>query len=316
MCDRDKYFTRPLVMDIATFSQIYSQVRPEVVSLHGYSEPLLHPKLFSLADYVKSRKGLSNITTNLIPKTDFDLLVRSSIDMVKISVDGVSAETFDAIRGKGLYEKFLVNIIALSEARQKVNYNGPIFRINFTITMHNYLDIPGVISFAAKYKIPVVYFQMLLFNYNRVNPDDTMLPTCNQQDMIELLKEGLRQAGQLHITTNIEYILANMPFSWYSYDRTSPLARSNNKRCLKPWTCTYISVDGNVKPCDLLGLNGPVMGNIMETPFESIWNGMEYQKFRRLIRLGERPAAICKHCFPSSLPEMFRYRLFGKYEGG
>jgi radical SAM protein with 4Fe4S-binding SPASM domain len=314
MCDREAYFEKQTILDLGRFQQFYDQINPDVVSLHGYSEPLLHPQILSMAEYVKQKGGNANITTNLITLSDADALVKSQLDMVKISIDGATEETFDKVRGKGTFNKFCQKLELLNKARvKKKSDKGPFFRFNFTVTLESFQDIPKIISFAKKHQIDTVYFQALLFNYDQADKSKCTPPACSPQKVISLLKEAQKLGRDNNITTNISTVLANMPYLWKGYEKESSFSKCNTRRCLKPWSSPFIGADGSVKPCDLLGLDGPSMGNLNEESFEDIWNGTLFQEFRRAIKNDERPTDICKNCFPPNLGEMIDYRGFGKF---
>jgi radical SAM protein with 4Fe4S-binding SPASM domain len=65
--------------------------------------------------------------------------------------------------------------------------------------------------------------------------------------------------------------------------------------CRWPWSAAYVTAEGDVTPC----CNCPdkrelFMGNLLEKPFSSIWNGKAYRIFRRELREGV--PQICRNC--------------------
>jgi radical SAM protein with 4Fe4S-binding SPASM domain len=78
-----------------------------------------------------------------------------------------------------------------------------------------------------------------------------------------------------------------------------------------PMAMNYLKVtpDGAVYPC-CRGPDELRMGNVLEQPFEQIWNGPAYQEFRRRMLAGDYPK-VCRDCvvltgpahFPGNRPE-------------
>ena len=69
--------------------------------------------------------------------------------------------------------------------------------------------------------------------------------------------------------------------------------------CTAPWTHFHVRQDGTVRICCMAGNlpNDPVLGNINEEDWESIWKGERYQKIRQAF-LDRDPEILkfCKHC--------------------
>jgi len=91
--------------------------RTACIHLTG-GEPLLKPELFPLLDYLNQQPALDElglITNGLC--MDREMVKRlspfSKLIKIKVSLDGADAETNDAIRGRGVFEKLLENLSLL-----------------------------------------------------------------------------------------------------------------------------------------------------------------------------------------------------------
>ena len=72
------------------------------------------------------------------------------------------------------------------------------------------------------------------------------------------------------------------------------LGRMHPGWCQMAMNYLKVTPDGRVYPC----CRGPEeleMGNVLEQPFEAIWNGERYREFRRRMFAGEYPA-VCATC--------------------
>lgn len=59
--------------------------------------------------------------------------------------------------------------------------------------------------------------------------------------------------------------------------------------CEYPWTSTTVMAEGNVVPCTQISNNEIVLGNVKNKSLEDIWNGQEYQEFRKMHISGNFP---------------------------
>jgi len=66
--------------------------------------------------------------------------------------------------------------------------------------------------------------------------------------------------------------------------------------CVWPWRSIYISWNGHVTACcKILDYRNPYFGNILKEDLWKIWNGGEYQKFRKLLK-NRQPPSSCRGC--------------------
>ena len=85
-------------------------------------EALLHPRFFDIIGYAVGR-GLDNIILNtnatLLDGTRRQRLVASNIRRIIVSIDGASAQTYEARRVKGSYDEVRDNTIALLDLARR-----------------------------------------------------------------------------------------------------------------------------------------------------------------------------------------------------
>jgi radical SAM protein with 4Fe4S-binding SPASM domain len=312
MCDRAHFFKNEYRIDLSTFRNWFEQTRPGFVALHGYGEPLLNTDLFSMISHAKKHGSRTTITSNFILlKERAPALLECGPDLLKISLDATDAPTYIAIRRSDSFETVVENIKEVVAAKKAHSSSMPELRINFTISKFNYRQIASMIRLAGEIGVQSVCFAVLLFK-------DSMLENregvgdIDKTEFIRRIDEGLGMERAARCVTNLRSIRRNFPFHWYAYEKTDPEARKNKRRCLKPWLTSFISSNGDVKPCDLLGLTDTVMGNMHEQSFKEIWNGEKYRSFRKEIAKGIRPNAVCTDCFPMGINDFIDYRSVSK----
>ena len=113
------------------------------ISLLG-GEPLLHPELYKIIDFINNNGDSINIETNglIYDENVIKSLKNNKDNTVQISVDGLE-EKHDFIRGKGTFKKTLENI-------KKYKEDGINIRVGIVANSYNYTDVPKIHNFFNK----------------------------------------------------------------------------------------------------------------------------------------------------------------------
>lgn len=124
MCPRQKMTRGKGFMDFDLFKKIVDEVKDytEFVFLHLAGEPLLHPELMRMINYC-SQIGLDTaFSTNaiLLDPEKSEALIKSTLDLLVLSFDGVTKETYEKIRKKSNFESTLQNIDYFLELKSRV----------------------------------------------------------------------------------------------------------------------------------------------------------------------------------------------------
>ncbi len=128
------------------------------VLLFSGGEPLLRKDIFRLNRLAKSRNLRTVISTNgtLITKKLASQIKKECFDYVGVSLDGIGSRN-DSFRGRqGAFALAVAGIRNLAELRQKVG-------LRFTLTRHNYSELPGIFTLAEKENIDRVCFYHLVY---------------------------------------------------------------------------------------------------------------------------------------------------------
>ncbi len=140
MCTR-QVMKRPIgLMKMGLYKKIINEVAGylELVYLHGLGEPLYHPKIFEMIKYAKS-KGLNvgiSINGTLLTKEKSKRLIASGLDYLIFSLDAVTAETFQKIRGGDNFDQVVKNIKEFLGQKKKAN-QSPFTVIQFVKMAQN-----------------------------------------------------------------------------------------------------------------------------------------------------------------------------------
>jgi MoaA/NifB/PqqE/SkfB family radical SAM enzyme len=146
MCTREK-LTRPIgVMDLNLFKKIVDECKEHKVKtlhLHNFGEPLLDPLLIDRIKYAKEAGIRLRIFSNFSVLTEEKALslIDSGIDEIKISIDGATKETYEAIRRNLSFEQVEANIEMMLRLRKEMNAACPRIRLVFVATDKNYMEV-------------------------------------------------------------------------------------------------------------------------------------------------------------------------------
>ena len=141
MCPRKDEVSRPNHMSLSRFKTIIDQIRPGKVYLAPNGESLVHPEFCELVRYAKSTGADVSVVTSFaamakgLTLTD---LVTSGLDLMKISIDASTPETYRKIRGTGLFEDVISRIQDLNATKNRLRSKTPYTRFQFVLQKDNY----------------------------------------------------------------------------------------------------------------------------------------------------------------------------------
>lgn len=255
------------VMPDEVFAEVLSIVRRnaaaiKVIVLYHGGEPLLHPqfsqmvlRLKGIADFRIKSVSNGQIITEKLARE----IVSSGIDEFEISLDGDSLPENDRLRGEGAGAKAVLGVRHLLQARA----DGGKSVLRLCISNTRIARSRGELTRSPQ---PAQY----LVNIFGSAIDEFK---CTW---------ALRWPG-MRLPENLcsEVVLAgNTPSRTY---------------CDHIINTTTIRWDGTVVPCCYDITNASPVGNIMDTPFEDIWNSVALREIRRSIASGNAPA-LCDFC--------------------
>jgi radical SAM protein with 4Fe4S-binding SPASM domain len=229
------------------------------------------------------------------------------------SVDSADPATFEALRAGSRFDDVVANISAVmplaAEARIEIGFNAVVMRPNWS-------HMPALVDFVADLGGIEMSMQELLPNstgYEQLKIDGHV-PEADFGSMVATVRERALARGVA--------VKLNLHQPWGGFIEARPprqgskaplaeirdlhmdsLARMHPGFC--PMAMNYLKVtpDGAVYPC----CRGPQeleMGNVLQQPFEAIWNGERYQEFRRRMFARDYPE-VCRNCVVLTGPAHF-----------
>lgn len=105
-----------------------AQIGVEKITLHGLGEPLLHSELFDFIKYCKDAGipfVLFSTNCSFLDEEKAYKVLNSGLDEIVLSLDGVTPETYEAVRRKGDFHKVVNNITRFLEIRKELQSVQP-----------------------------------------------------------------------------------------------------------------------------------------------------------------------------------------------
>jgi len=289
------------VMPLEKFQRAFDQIKPLKIGLSGAGEPFLNKDMVEIVRHAKQGGASVLTTTNFtMCHNKIEDLVDAGLDLLKVSLDAATAETYAKIRGKDFFGRILDDLRALQEVKRQRATPEPFIRLQFVLQHDNLREIEPMIDLARDLEANSVYYQPL---ETLLIPDrKAELTDGVTMDMLAQRLESARaKAAAAGIGTNAGVLLQGLPSYYRKYEKGIP-KEPPSRVCLLPWFSVYITVEGNVRPCCSFGEGETlVMGNLFEEPFEQIWNNEKYRAFREAALKKNLNYTVCRNCTPNRL---------------
>ena len=285
--------------------------RPDVF-FGGFGEPLL---LNSIAGMVKQAKAFANrveLITNGILLTEQCCrdLIDAGLDVLWISLDGATPESYADVRLGAVLPQVLENIERMATMRHETACQ-PEIGISFVAMRRNIADLPKLIKMSSKLGISR-YMVTNVFPYTEEmckemlytrSVDGVDSTPSHWAPRIDLPRIDLNEANQEAIFHSMRY---RHNIRWNGV----PLGQERGRCPFIERGSLSIGWDGAVSPCLALMhnyityLNGVrrtvrrySLGNINDSNLKSIWDEGEYVAFRKRVSAFDfSPCTWCGGC--------------------
>ncbi len=293
MCPRFSSVDPQLDMATETYQRICEAMEfAHTVDFTGWGEPLLHPEIYSMIGQATERGCTTTMTSNGTTLTERNCLrlIEAGMRRLTISVDGMTAETFEAIRLGASFEKLTANLIRFSELLSQHDA-GLELGIAFTLQEDNASELELIVPWVRKVGAHVLHLKQLNVISNQQDWQRSFLkyrlePRAADGDRLAALEDRLLKVKQEAEAAGIRVLLhSELPL------RTELVGR----HCLAtPLESVYFSYEGRVAPCCHFGhhvsryFQGAAsppsslfLGDIHSRPLPEIWSDPAFQSFRQ-----------------------------------
>jgi radical SAM protein with 4Fe4S-binding SPASM domain len=255
-------------LELETYKTIIDQLyrTSGYITLYFQGEPYLNKNFNAIVNYAFQKKMYTATSSNAhyFTKENAENVIKSGLDRLIISIDGIDQETYSKYRIGGSIDKVIKGTQALVEAKKNL-----------------------------KSKTPHIIWQFIVFRHNEHQLED-IKKMAAEVDVDEL---SIKTAQIYEFETGNDLIPTNENYSRYKKDENG--YRFKNKllnHCWKLWSSCVFTWNGQVVPCCFDKDAHYQLGSINSKSFKEIWQGDAYQRFRSQLIKGRKHIDICKNC--------------------
>ena len=304
-----------IVKDLSLFSS------PPDVLFGGLGEPLAHPDIIDMVSQVKALGSSVELITNgtLLNKDLSKQLIEAGLDMLWISLDGATPESFKDVRLGAALPEVLENIASFRQARWGTRYSSyfvdyhlkPQIGIVFVAMKRNIADLPALLRLGNRLGTRRFLVTNLL-PYTAEMHDEIIYAQALTDAIYTPSPWGFSlELPKLDINASTRETLFQLMHSGYPLNFAGAELGKGNRRC--PFIekgALAIGWDGDVSPCLPLlhdhstylnererSLRHYTVGNLNHRNLPDLWNTREYLSFReRVQQFDFSPCVLCSGC--------------------
>lgn len=266
-----KSFSRPTGrIQLDFFRETIDKLHKKLVYLSFYfqGEPFLNKGFLDMVAYASS-KGIYTATSTNAHFLDEEMARRtvlSGLDRLIISIDGTTQETYEQYRRGGELSKVIAGARNMVKWKKELKSKTPYLVFQFLVVRPNEHQIEDVRIMAKQIGMDDVWFKSAQI-YDYENDPHQLIPL-------------------------------NDEYSRYKKDNTGSTTPKNPLRnhCWKMTHSNVITWDGKVVPCCFDKDAQHVMGDIRANSMKEIWEGNNYQAFRKELMKSRKNIDICANC--------------------
>jgi radical SAM protein with 4Fe4S-binding SPASM domain len=262
---------KPEAMDTALFKRLMDEVGGYLLtmSLWGWGESLLHPKLADMLKIVQNRGITTFASTNGQNLNNPEVqraLINYPPTYLIVALDGLTDRTNSVFRAGARLEPALAGVRRLAQMKKDRGQRFPILHHRFMVMKHNEHELPFLRQFGIDNKFDMSTVRTLSII-------DTQDDTLHKQ----MIPEGRDLRA-------------------YEYERNGRVTR-NDFICEKAFTLPTVFADGTVVSCDQDSSAQHPYGTIADgSSFAKIWWSKRAVEIRKIIRDNHLKYSSCKNC--------------------
>lgn len=243
------------------------------IQFYFQGEPLLNPDLPEMIHEAHMAGLYTIVSTNAqaITPQMAERIAGSGLDRIIISLDGLSEESYNAYRVGGDRERVREALRLLHEARQRRGGSAPVIEwqcLRLHTNEHEWAEMRRVYRQWGADRL--VFKTAQLYDYANGN---TLMPTVTRYARYAPGKDG-----QYHL---------KQPLWRRIWHIAAP--------CYRLWSGCVVTTSGEMLPCCYDKAHAHSCGNILATPFGTLFHSPVADSFRRSV-LQDNGIDICRNC--------------------
>ena len=146
----------------ATFARFLDEFGPFASHIHLYlsGEPLLNPRTPEFVSMARAYLLSTRLSTHLsIKKLDFAALIESGLDVLYMSIDGASSQTYPVYRVGGNFDLVMNNMNEVVKTKKQLNSRTPHLSWEFLVFKHNQHEMAHATELAERIGLDSIAFK-------------------------------------------------------------------------------------------------------------------------------------------------------------
>lgn len=282
-----------LSVDYELFTRMIDDLKKahttEDILLTGGGEPLMHPRILDMIEYIKQRDMHIILFTNgmLLHEDTSHKLIDLGLDKIYWSIHSASSPTW-IIQHPGSTEKTFPKVIeqmrSLLKYRNSKTKKDPVIVMVNVLSGVNVHEVLDMVDLAGDLGIDELRFQVM--HYGNEQTDHMMLTSAQIRELFKLLPEIRNRAQNygIDLLENFEFQLTQLlDFHEKGSDLKScdwAYNLYNNTGCFVGYFFSRTWVDGRMSFC----CHDRVAGDLKKGGFQKNWFSDEYQNYRYVAK--------------------------------
>ena len=257
-------------MSIDDFKKMVDELAPKsfMMMMWNQGEPYLNGCFNEMVRYAHDKGIFTFTSTNrhyIRKDSEAESIVKSGLDEIIVSLDGVDQETYQQYRVGGDINKVFDGVKRLVVAKKQLGLETPFINLQFIVMRHNQQDIKHAEQLAND--LGVDKFLVKTAQVYSKSDADKFLPSEDSYSRYTETEDGLVVKGQ-------------------------PV-----RGCKVLWYSTMVNWNGDVAPCCFDKNVDFKMGSAFEKgSFSQIWRGRQYMDFRNTVLRNRASVDMCRNC--------------------
>ena len=251
----------------------------KLINLQGIGEPLLNKDFFKMAGYAAENKVMVKCNTNgtLVKGDALDQIFKNNLEVISFSIDTLNEEKFGVLRGGAKLGQIIYHLKTVIRIRSSMGRKLPQIHVRTLLSKLNIDDLEYMIEYFAKLKVDQYTIQDL------IGIDKDVLRNQIDEEQLKIVMASIKKYENLPMKIRME--------NFYRFRRSN----KGPTYCVSPWKCLNITAEGYITPCCILWDHRVInFGNVFEKDIYDIWNGPEYQMFRK--EFSQKRPEVCENC--------------------
>ena len=246
------------VMNYELFTETVDQIKHCCVwlTLYSWGEPFLNQRIHEYIEYAHKQKIATIISSNLnkpLTPEMAEQVVKSGLDVLIVSLDGVTQDVYEIYRVTGHLDRVLDNLRLLGETKRRLGSKTPYIEWQFIVMQQNEHQLDEARELAGMLGFDSLVFKKVDFPHG--------------EDDLALAERWLPRQHP-------EYLREDPFYKPYQEDRNV---------CWRLWRSAVVNWDGGFAPCCYLTDKAQDFGDLNESSVKEVWNNEKYTTARGLF---------------------------------